>query len=116
VLQVERLQVECGTNVRYARVHQRGLKQRFELDEGQLQRNVTQSFGGRPAARTPTGRRSRATRRWNPMYFQARNWLRKLHGKSFRVPKREIIRKPTKARLRSYVGLLKKAILSPLGR
>lgn len=115
VLKVAQLSVEVGTNVRYAATHQRGKSSRFEFDEAAFERNVKKVRRGSKPRKTRTGRRSRAKRNWNPMYFQARNWLRKLDGKRFRVPKRVIIARPSASRRRAYAQLLRTALKRSIG-
>ncbi len=110
VLKVKRLSVECGTNVSYADTHQRGKRSTFEFDEGQFEKNVKKILPGKKPKKTASGKKSRAKRNWNTMYFVARNWLRRLDGKRFKVPKRVIIRKPTRAQVAQYVAPITRAI------
>jgi hypothetical protein len=96
ILKVDNLKVVVGSKEKKAAKHQRGFTALFRFDETAQERfrkNVVEAFGGRPS-RTPTGRKSRAKKRWNPAYFQMFNWLKKLSGKSFEVPARPLVWPP----------------------
>lgn len=110
VFKVSDLSVEVGTNDSRARTLNDGGRTRFEFDEKRFERNVRERLPGRKPKKTATGRKSRAKRNWNPMFFLARNWLRKLDGKSLPVPRRRIVSKPGPLRRRRYTRIIADAL------
>jgi len=129
VLVQSRERISVGTRDRRAALHQAGGQTTFVFDEKaqrDFDRNVSQTRrgeGGRPMRkprRLQGGRRRRAgdpaARAWNPIYFQMRNWLTKVSGRSYEVPRRPIVVEPTPAQKRRYLRELLSEVRRALGR
>ena len=62
-----------------------GKEQQYRLDK-----NFSKTLPGRSKKKTPTGRKSRAKKNWNEDYFILRGSMRKMDGKKFKLPPRQI--------------------------
>jgi len=85
---------EVGTHMPYADIHQEGGSQTFKFDADKLKRfqhNVAMRLPGRKPRRTPTGRKSRAKRNWNPEYFKMLAILKMMDGKNIKIRKRPMV-------------------------
>lgn len=110
------LGVRVGTRLQRAKRLQKGGRSHFRFDEAmaeRFKRNVSPVKRGRrkPAARKSGKRRvwKRAGKvsPWNPLYFRLRGALRKMSGKSYRVPARPFIVREA-LRLGRYVAVIER--------
>ena len=112
VLNVERYAVQVGSNLRRAARHQRGGSSVFRFDEARFDRNVSpvkRGFRKPRALKSGKRRQWKAQGKespWNPFYFKTRGGLRKMSGKSYRVPKRVIVRTPDAGRVATYAKIV----------
>lgn len=100
VLTVTEKSVLIGTSVPYAKVHQKGGK------SGPFAFNI------RSFSQLVPRKRGAA---WNKFHFQQKNRLRKMVGKQYNVPRRQIIVKPTQNELDEYKQLAVE-VLATTGR
>lgn len=111
------LYVRFGTRVPYAAHHQTGGTAPFSLDERKkkiIKDNLRWHLGGKPST-TPTGKKSRAKKNWNPWAFKMWNAIRR--KRSINLPRREIISQDVaRANMARYIGLLRTAISKVLGK
>jgi phage gpG-like protein len=116
--------VRVGTNVAYAAVQQRGGMATFrfgEAEERRLEQNVSRVTRGRrtPAPRKGGKRHEWAKRGrtapWNPFFFRLRAVLRKMAGKTYRVPPRPFLRAPTAGEIAKYARVVREHIGRVIG-
>ena len=111
--------VRVGTNVEYAALQQEGGMTQFAFGQDEEKRfgaNVSNVLRGRrrPAKRKD-GKRNVWKKRglvspWNSFFYKLRAMLRKMRGKSYRVPARPFLIKPKDAWVSKYCRILSGAI------
>ena len=82
-----------GSRVKYMDTHNKGGTSKFKFgpeQETRLESNLRKTLDGGKPKTTPTGRKSRAKKNWNPVFFITRAAMRKADGKSFTVKQRRI--------------------------
>jgi len=121
--------VRIGTDVAYAELQQRGGTTTFKFGPEEyktFRRNVSpfkrgMGFAKGPyrALRAPTARRNWKAlgleSPWNPFYFRTLAVLRKMRGKSYRVPARPFLVPPTAEQQAKYARILSQAIGKAIG-
>jgi len=119
VLDVMPSAVRIGTNVGYARLHQQGGASAFRFgpdEERRLEKNVSKTL---PGFRKPRALKSGKRRQWkkagkpspwNPFFFRLRGALRKMAGRSYRVPERPVVIPPRPEWQRKYLAVIHAAI------
>ena len=108
VFRVGPMRVVVGTNDSRAAVLHGGGRTTFRWSAEKAKRfdaNVRKTLPGPKPELTPTGRRSRAKKNWNPFYFAMRNFYKgKGDGKSYKVPARPIIAsRPSNEQIARYL-------------
>ena len=113
VFRVDRRGVRVGTSLKRAQVHQTGGRVAFTWtarEEKRLERNLSATKRGfrRPRRRKDGKRRQwKAAGKespWSELFFRTRGGLRKMRGRSYKVPKRVIVRKPGAQREARYAA------------
>jgi len=111
--------VEIGTNLKRAQRHHTGGSTTFrfgDAEEKRFTKNVSPTKRGRrrPRRRADGRRHSWKGKEspWNPLFFKLRGGLRKMDGKSYRLPKRTVVGKPTSAQRAQY----RAEVLAAVGR
>ena len=119
VLDVLPAGVRVGSSVRYGSDHFHGRRVRFRFgreEEARFDRNVSAVKAGfrRPARRADGKRHSWAARGkespWSEFYFKAKAGLRKMHGKSYKLPARRFLRRPVLRELTQYARVVVEAL------
>lgn len=82
-----------GSNLKRARDLNEGGSSTFNFgpqEQSRLEKNLRKTMPGAKPKTTPTGRRSRAKKNWNPYFFITRAVMKKSSGKSYSVKARQI--------------------------
>jgi len=130
VLVAERESVTVGTADRRAPLHQHGghqtfvfteeLQERFDRNVSKTARNAEGKLHKKPR-KLKSGKRRKwkaagKESPWNRWYFIWRNWLAKVSGQSFPVPRRRLVVEPTPGQRSKYARILLDALKRALGK